>query len=105
MAEDSERPAAKPSSRKKGCGCFAKTLALIFLVVVLLVLFAPITGGIKKARELECTYNAKFIAKSMDDYANYHGTYPTGNSSTEIFKSYSMRATKMIPITFAGTAG
>jgi hypothetical protein len=84
MAEASELSAAKPGKPKKGCGCFVKSLAALFLFVLLGIALGPMTSGTKAASVVS---QVREIGEAMSAYAaDHHGVYPTGGSSTEIFQ-------------------
>jgi len=88
MAEASELPAAKPGSRKKGCGCWFRCLLYAFILLIVLgIALGPITGSPQHARALEAGYNTELIALFLHRYSmDHHGQYPSGKSSTEIFQ-------------------
>jgi len=88
MSEASELPAAAPAGRKKGCGCWLKSVLVAFFVIILCgIVFGPTTGSIRKAQTLASVVYASEIAQGMEEYsANHNGQYPTGKSSTDVFQ-------------------
>lgn len=61
-------------------------LAIALILVSLGSTLVPVPGDLRKAQDYAAMQTCRTIALAESQYANDHGTYPAGQSSTEVFQ-------------------